>query len=273
MPEDLPARQRAVGRHGDAVVVAEPDEVALVEERVQLDLVVGDGHAADAQRARQPLALEVAYARVADPPQLDEPRQRVEGLLHRHVGVRPVDQVEVDVIDPHLQQSRLARGDDVAVAQVLGRHLGCDEERLAVAIADRLPHGLLVLVHLRRVDVPVAHLQRGPDGPQALGALEAPGSEPERRHHVARWQLNSLLHHVNDRLCDRPPSFAASRLDCHSPPGRGPPAPILSRRRWRGRRILRWCRDIRPVASPQRGFDGHLAARYNHCGLHRPRGV
>src|SRR5580658_837361 len=78
--------------------------------------------------------------------------------------------------------------------EISRRELGGDEDRVArnARIADGAPDLVLVAVHLRRVDVAVAELERFAHALIAAASRELPGAEPDRRH--ARSLDLDILH-------------------------------------------------------------------------------
>src|SRR4029077_1283510 len=98
---------------------------------------------------------------------------------------RPVDDVEVDLVDAEALEAVLRLGLRVLAA---GIELRRDEDVLArhAALAQGAPDARLVAVRLRRVDVAVAELKRPPHRARALRAVrDLPDSAPEQRDLVA----------------------------------------------------------------------------------------
>src|ERR1022692_757594 len=113
--EFVSPRQGAVGLELYPLVVAEVEQLLLVEERVELDLVDGGG---DLRAVEQLLKMSdgvVAHAYgPARTPSL-ELHQRLPGLAPE-LRDRPVDQIEVDVAQPELAQAPVAGGQGGIVA-------------------------------------------------------------------------------------------------------------------------------------------------------------
>lgn len=124
--------------------------------------------------------LQVVLLKVADPDG-PHPALGIE-LLHILPGLlptlgRPVNQVEVDVVGAQPVQALLEglpgpTGTDVVVPQLGGQE---DVPALQPGIAHPLPHGLLIAVDHRRVDVAVPGLE-GP-GHRLAGGLPVRGLE------------------------------------------------------------------------------------------------
>lgn len=111
------------------------------------------------------------------------------GLLLRLLlcGNRPVDQVEVDVVDPELLQGVLKRPDDILVAVQVVPDLGADENILALdrgvlleEILDGIADLVLVLVEPGAIQVSVSGLESTSDSVVGLAfsTLAGEGSEP-----------------------------------------------------------------------------------------------
>src|SRR5262245_54668180 len=124
----------------------------------------------DADRAGAPVAIEL-----------------LQGLPRRHVvaavpcGQRPVDQEQVDVLAAeraHRPVEGMAGviGVMVGVAQLAGdEHIAAGETGLGDGVADLL----LVAVHLRGIDVPVAGLQGGGHGLDGVPRVDLEDAEAE----------------------------------------------------------------------------------------------
>src|SRR5690606_798871 len=98
-------------------------------------------------------------------------------------GKGPVDEQEVDVLEPHPVEGR-AQAVDRAVTALEGPvELRRDEELLArdAAAADALRDTGLVAVAGRGVDVAIAGLRRCGDGVGDRGVVERPRAETELR--------------------------------------------------------------------------------------------
>jgi radical SAM superfamily enzyme YgiQ (UPF0313 family) len=184
------ADQRPVGLELDAVAPAVLEQRPLVEEGVELHLVHRRRLAGPGQQL-----VEVGHGVVGDP---DGPRLPVgQEPLHGPPGVealplhRPVDQVEVGLLDPQPPQAGVA-GPQRGLVPVIGvPELGGDEEVAAREAAglQRRPHVLLVPVGARGVHVPVAGLERPADGVAGLGAGRGlPEAEAEHGHGDAAAQ-------------------------------------------------------------------------------------
>src|SRR6185437_1151230 len=139
-------------------------------------------------------------------------------------ALRPVDEIEVDVVEPEPPQAALQLGRRVGRSRV---ELRGDEHVLPAepAPAERFADTGLVAVPLRRVDVAVAQLQGPRHRVDAFPALaDLPDAEAERRDRIA---VSEHLHrNVGHRFILASP--AVTRL----PPGRrSPPRPPRPARR------------------------------------------
>ena len=132
---------------------------------MQLDLVHHGKDLGGVHERLQMMGLEVAHADGAHPPVQVERLQRAPGFLVRALprvlgalGRRPVDEIEVDVVEMELLAGFLERLQRAVVAAVGVPHLRGDEQLFArhAAGGQRLAHRRLVVVGRRRVDVAVA---------------------------------------------------------------------------------------------------------------------
>jgi hypothetical protein len=126
-----------------------------------------------------------------------------------------VQQEQVDVVGPEAAQ-RVLRG----AAQLVGLEVAREDLRrqpdvLAVdaALRDRLADLVLVLVRARRVDVPIADLERVAHALLGVAVVHQPGPEPERRH--------ARPLHLDHRLiaCAHPPDGARTIATLRLLPG------------------------------------------------------
>ena len=159
--------------------------VPLLEEWVNLDLV----HRGDDFRLRQEL-VEMARHEVADAdgpcaPFAVDALERPPGIepLARH---RPVDEVEVDIIEAEPGQAGVERAQRAVVALIVVPELGGDEYVRArhAALPQPLAHVVLVAVDAGGVDVAVAEPQRRRYSAFASLLPEAPA---KRRGRPAEW--------------------------------------------------------------------------------------
>ena len=176
--------ERAVRLDDDPARLAHLDRLAALEERRQLDLIDGG----DDLRVTEEL-LEVRPQEVAD---ADGPgallgvkplerAPRVEPLA----SDRPVEKVEIDVLEPEPLQARVEGAERRVEALVGVPELGRDEHLLArqAARAHAVTDVALVAVDPRGVDVPVAEAQRGGNGlPRCFPARRLPDAEPDLRN-------------------------------------------------------------------------------------------
>ncbi len=109
---------------------------------------------------------------------------RTERLLDRDSWVGPVDQQQVDGVEPQAVQTRPGRAPDIVGAEVRPPHLGRHEHVVPVdrRRRDGVPDGCLVLVVLGRVDVAIPQVQCRPNGLTAFPLVHLKRSQPERRN-------------------------------------------------------------------------------------------
>jgi hypothetical protein len=131
--------------------------------------------------------LEVGHLEVRDadglgPAVLDELDERLPG---RHVVAvvqrrqRPVDEEQVDRVGPQLGEGLVERSARVVRAVEAVVELGGQEHLVAPEALDGRTDLRLVLVHLRRVDVAVADLERRRHRLDGVGGLDLVGAEAE----------------------------------------------------------------------------------------------
>jgi hypothetical protein len=117
---------------------------------------------------------------------LETPIERVSPRLDVPIllGLRPVDQEEVDVVEPELLQALLQRGDRRVMAVTRVVELGGDEDLVAgePGCVEGLAHASLVLIHLRGVDVAVASLERLTNHGGRVARGDLPDAETELRN-------------------------------------------------------------------------------------------
>src|SRR5499426_673714 len=221
------ARDRAIGRDRNAVAAAGGDHLRAVDERVHLDLV------GDQRLARQLGGLldqrhrEVGDANMARLAGALGADQGVERLLQRHVLVGPVDQQEVDAGQFQALETFVDRALEVAGAQPVVPHFGGDKDLIArhAGGAQALAHLALVAVHLRRVDMAVAHPQRGIDRLHAGLLLQGHDAKADggnagavRRDGLHRVSLCDLVDGGAGRRQRRVNIFPARRVQTHGSP-------------------------------------------------------
>ncbi len=125
------------------------------------------GKIGNADMAREPVALRTI--------------QRPDAGLERHRRVRPVDEQEVDLIEPERVQALLRGTAKIRRADVGPPHLGRHEDRIAghAGGAQALADFPFVGIHGRGIEMAIAGFERCADETDALFALEGPGAEPD----------------------------------------------------------------------------------------------
>ena len=130
MSEALAPRERAVGLEHDAVLAAQGLGIAALQEGAQLDLVDGGLALAVREQLLQMWDQEVADADGAGESlvlQLLERFPRVQALaVHR-----PVQEIQVDVLEPQPLEADLEGAPGSVVALVIVPQLGGDEDLIA----------------------------------------------------------------------------------------------------------------------------------------------
>jgi hypothetical protein len=109
---------------------------------------------------------------------------RPQRLGERHVGVRPVDQQQVDALEPQVAQRGLRLPAHPAGVELLHPQLGRDEDLVAghAGVGETAADLALVPVGPRRVEVAVAEHEGVANRLDAVVAAELPGPEADARH-------------------------------------------------------------------------------------------
>ena len=144
--------QRAVGLQRDPVLAARLEQSLAVLIRAELHLI---HDRRDRRGGEQLPQLAGAEVRDSDRPRIAGlPRLLHPGPRPGRAALGPVDDVQIDVVDPEPLQAALGLGDRVLPPR---EELRGDEHLPAgdAALAQPLAHAFLVAVRLGRVDVPV----------------------------------------------------------------------------------------------------------------------
>ena len=190
--------ERAVGLDDDAVLPAERRGVAPLQERRQLDLIDGGDVPGGAEQL-----VQVRHQKVADADRpgallLVEALQRPPGVQPL-AGDRPVEQVEVDVVQAQALQTGVEGAQRAVVALVVVPELGRHEQLLArdAAGANAGADVCFIAVDARGVDVAVADAQRLQHRLARRRAGRClPDAQPNLRNHGARIQRDRGGRHV-----------------------------------------------------------------------------
>ena len=182
--EDVALRDRRPCLGRDAVVGVECPQIVLRQIGVHLDLI-HRGH--DLGLGEEPLEVVLLKIRHSDGSRLAvgvDLLQRLPCLDEiPDLRQRPVDQEQVDGVDAQVGE-RLVGGLECVVVRVESVvELAGDEHLVArdVGPVDALTDLLLVAVHLGRVDVAVADVERGPHRVDRLLRLDLEHTETELR--------------------------------------------------------------------------------------------
>ena len=159
---------------------------------VQLDLVDVRGHAGGVDDPLGVLGLEVGQAHGAHQPGLHQVDQALEGVdvaVAPRVG--PVDQEQVDLVNPEPLGAHVERVTGLAPAVPFGVELGGHEQLVAGRAARAHPaaHASLVSVGVGGVDEPVAEPDRLGHDPLGLAIAHGPRPQPEVGHPGSVRQL------------------------------------------------------------------------------------
>jgi hypothetical protein len=149
---------------------------------MQLDLIHGRNDAGGVDELGQHGLGEVRHPDRADEPtiaRVDHAPPRVD--VPADARVRPVDQLQVEVVEPEHAEGALDAVDRLLATVVAPRDLRCHEQIGAVdaAATHRFADLALVLVVDRRVEQAIAALDRLDDGGDAVLAPQVVGSEAQ----------------------------------------------------------------------------------------------
>src|SRR5262245_3701086 len=180
------APERAIGRDCQAVATAGGKHLALVDERMNLDLVRHQRFARELHRV-----LQQGDGEIRDPDMLGAPvafglAQNAERLLQRHLQAGPMDEKKVDPGKLELLQALIERALEVGGGKLIVIDLGGDENMLALEAGGAQPATqsltdlALVAVALGGVDVAITDTERGLDRIDADPVHERHGAEPDR---------------------------------------------------------------------------------------------
>ena len=149
--------KRAVRLHDDALLLCSRQQLAAELKGAELHLVHHRLVVCRGDHLLQLVNVEVGHADRAGVAELTSPFH--PGPCPGRTALRPVDDVEVDVIDAEAPEAALKLGDRVCAPWI---ELRGDEHLVArhSALLQSTPHALLVAVRLGGIDMPVAELER-----------------------------------------------------------------------------------------------------------------
>ncbi|MNT32278.1 hypothetical protein D3C72_1681510 [compost metagenome] len=182
--EDFTVSQGHVRRDSYALALCIGDDVAVLQVRVQFDLVGGDVLGTDGRnRLLHQVDGEVGHADLPGQAQALGFEQGAHEFCDRHLIVRrrPVDQGQVQVIGPQFAQAFFQTVDQAITGQVGDPDLAGDEQFVTgdAAGSDGFADVGLVLVDLCGIDHPVAERQGGAHRIDDHLALQAKGTQAE----------------------------------------------------------------------------------------------
>nr|BAO20972.1 2,5-diketo-D-gluconate reductase A [Serratia marcescens] len=187
-------RQRAPGFGGDMVRGVPGAQLALLQQRVQLDLVDDRRHVGFIQQTLQVRRMEVAYADAFHQAlfaQLDQLAPGGDVLIL--LRARPVDQIQIHIVQLELFQTGFQRRQRIALIVV--PQLGGDEQVAARQRAglQRGADAFLVLVNRGGVDGAVTDLQRFAHRAGGLFNTRLPNAETQLRHQITIVEFDDGL--------------------------------------------------------------------------------
>src|SRR5262249_55518337 len=147
----------AVGDDRHSMLATRPDHLVLIEKRMALDLI------ADQWLGRNPVCfIEERHGEIRN---ADLPRVALalhlghgaECLRERHARIWPMDQQKVDHIQTQFGQTFLDGTFEIMRSEQRGLHLGRDHNlRTKTGGFHPFPYLAFIVVHLRRIDMPIA---------------------------------------------------------------------------------------------------------------------
>ncbi|MCY1446108.1 hypothetical protein D9M71_626540 [compost metagenome] len=160
---------------------------AILQVRVQFDLVGGDGLGTDRGNGLfEQRDGEIRHADLPGQAQCLGLGQCGHEFGHRNraLGGRPVDQRQVDMVGAQFAQAFAQAGNQLVGREVVGPDLGGDKQLVArhAAFGDGLADLCFVAVDLRGVDGPVAQFERGAHRINHHLAFEAESTEAQCRY-------------------------------------------------------------------------------------------
>ena len=160
-----PRPSGVVGGENDAACAAGVDDPGRVDIGMGLALQVDQRLRAERDRLVEQRDVEIRHAEVAREPVALGLGERAHGFLQRDLGVRPVHQQEVDIVDAEIGEALVDRAREIGGAQIFVRHLGAEEDVAArhAGRADAFADLALAAVFPCGVDVAIAELERGRD--------------------------------------------------------------------------------------------------------------
>ena len=176
-----PQRTPGLGEHADLCVIGQRG--GLREVGVQLDLVDTRVLAGLGVHAVEVFGQEVAHADGADQAAVAGVQQGLEGLdVEAALGVGPVDQVHVPVVQAGAHEGFFEGVDGLVVALVASGELGDEAQLLTgnATAADRRPEGALVLVVEGAIQHAIPGLDARHHGGHARGAAQVVGAQRDR---------------------------------------------------------------------------------------------
>ena len=201
--QSLSLGQRAVRLDRDSLFRTVAAGIPSLEEWGQLDLIDRGDDFGSRQQLFEMRTKEIAHADRLDSTFAGQLLQRPP-RLESAVGNRPVEQVEIDVIETQSRQAGVKRFERGLVTLVIVPELGRHKDLVArdAAAPDRVTHVAFVSVDARGVDMAVARLERGfHRRARFLSRAGFENAQTEARNHDAVVEGQCLFHRG---LCAQP---------------------------------------------------------------------
>src|SRR3989441_2278867 len=193
MVESMSAREGTVRLQLNPMLHAELEQVLLVQEGMELDLVHGGWN----RRCREQV-FEVADRVVADADRAGEPlvvdlQQRLPRFVSQ-ARYRPVDEIQIDIIEAEFVATLFERPQRRLVAMVVVPELRCDEDLFPrdPAFPDRDSDVAFVPIQLRGIEQAISDLEGDRDrAPGRLPGAGLPHAQAQDGHLVPVVQRDS----------------------------------------------------------------------------------
>ncbi len=156
-------------------------QLALIIKGMVFHLIREDGIRSDRPGLIQPGYREITHPHSPDFPRLDQRLQPGDGFLQGHGIVRPMDQVEVDVLHTQSPEAVFTSDLDGLLSKMVTPRL-CGQKNVLPVHArfhNRPPDLLFIVIKLRGVNMPVAHIKGTEHTPLAARTAHLPGPQTD----------------------------------------------------------------------------------------------
>src|SRR2546422_11058155 len=164
MVESMSAREGTVRLQLNPMLHAELEQVLLVQEGMELDLVHGGWNRCCREQLFEVVDRVVTDADRAGEPLVVDLQQRLPRFVSQ-ARYRPVDEIQIDIVEAEFAAALLERPQGRLVAMVVVPEFRCDEDLFPrkPAFPDRDSDVAFVPVQLRGIEQAGTHLEGGRD--------------------------------------------------------------------------------------------------------------